>query len=59
MLGVVKGIKPKDHHKAMLAAQMVAIHMATMTFTRRLAQVENIAHGMPATSRAGYHNKSG
>jgi hypothetical protein len=39
MLGVVKGIKPKDHHKAMLAAQMVAIHMATMTFTRRLAQV--------------------
>jgi hypothetical protein len=42
MLSVIKGIKPKDHLEAMLAAQMAAIHMATMTFTRRLAHVENI-----------------
>ena len=42
MLAVIKGIKPKDHLEAMLAAQMAAVHMATMTFTRRLAHVENI-----------------
>jgi hypothetical protein len=44
MLSVVKGIKPKDQLEAMLAAQMAAIHMATMTFARRLAHVETIAH---------------
>ena len=27
----------------MMAAQMAAVHMATMTFARRLAHVENIA----------------
>jgi hypothetical protein len=42
MLSVIIGIKPRDHLEAMLAAQMAAIHMATMTFTRRLAHVENI-----------------
>ena len=42
MLSVIKGIKPKDHLEAMLAAQMAAIHMATMTSTRRLAHVTNI-----------------
>ena len=42
MLAVIKGIKPNDQLEAMLAAQMAAIHMATMTFARRLAQVENI-----------------
>jgi hypothetical protein len=42
MLSVIKGIKPRDHLEAMLAAQMAAIHMATMTFTHRLAHVENI-----------------
>jgi hypothetical protein len=40
MLSVVKGIKPRDHLEAMLAAQMAAIHMATMTFARQLAHVE-------------------
>jgi hypothetical protein len=44
MLSVVKGIKPKDQLEAMLAAQIAAIHMATMTFARRLAHVETIAH---------------
>ncbi len=42
MLAVVKGVEPKDQVEAMLAAQMAAVHMATMTFARRLAQVENI-----------------
>jgi hypothetical protein len=42
MLAVIKGIKPNDQLEAMLAAQMAAIHMATMTFARRLAHVENI-----------------
>jgi hypothetical protein len=42
MLSVVKGIQPRDQLEVMLAAQMAAVHMATMTFARRLAQVENI-----------------
>jgi hypothetical protein len=40
MLAVVKGIEPKDQVEAMLAAQMAAVHMASMTFARRLAHVE-------------------
>lgn len=42
MLAVVKGIEPKDEIEAMLAAQMAAVHMASMTFARRLAHVENL-----------------
>ena len=42
MLSVVKGIEPKDQVEAMLAAQMAAVHVATMTFARRLNHVENI-----------------
>jgi hypothetical protein len=42
MLGVMKGIAPKDTVEAMLAAQMAASHMATMTFARRLSQVETL-----------------
>jgi hypothetical protein len=38
----VKGIQPRDQLEVMLAAQMAAVHMASMTFARRLAQVENI-----------------
>ena len=38
MLAVVKGIEPRDQ----LAAQMAAVHMASMTFARRLAHVDNI-----------------
>lgn len=41
-LAVVKGIDPRDQLETMLAAQMAAIHLATMTFARRLAHVENI-----------------
>ncbi|MBV8107279.1 MAG: hypothetical protein JO223_22195 [Hyphomicrobiales bacterium] len=42
MLSVVKGIEPRDQIEAMLAAQMAAVHTASMTLARRLAQVENI-----------------
>jgi hypothetical protein len=42
MLAVVKGIEPRDQIEAMLAAQMAAVHNATMTFARRLAHVDNI-----------------
>ena len=42
LLAVVKGIEPKDQVEAMLAAQMAAVHNATMTFARRLAHVETI-----------------
>src|SRR5262249_31211279 len=40
VLSVIKGIKPKDQLEAMLAAQMAAVHMATMTFAQRLNHVE-------------------
>ncbi len=42
MLSVMCGLEPKDQVEAMLAAQMAAVHMATMTFARRLANVETI-----------------
>ena len=38
----MNGIEPRDEIEAMLAAQMAAVHMATMTFARRLAHVENL-----------------
>ena len=42
MLSIIKGVKPKDQLETMLAIQMAAVHMATMTFARRLTRVENI-----------------
>jgi len=42
MLSVVKAIKPRDELETMLAAQMAAVHMATMTFARQLQHVENL-----------------
>ena len=42
MLSMVRGIGPKDEIEAMMAAQMAAVHMTTMTFARRLAHVDNI-----------------
>jgi hypothetical protein len=42
MLAVVRGIEPQDQLETMLAAQMAAIHNATMTFARRLNHVETI-----------------
>jgi hypothetical protein len=43
MLSVVKGVAPKDRVEAMLAAQMAAVHNATMTFARRLNHVDNLS----------------
>lgn len=42
MLAVVRGIDPRDQMEAMLAAQMGAVHVATMAFARKLNHVENI-----------------
>jgi hypothetical protein len=42
MLAMIRGIGPRDEVEAMMAAQMAAVHMATMTFARRLAHVDNI-----------------
>jgi hypothetical protein len=42
LLAMVKGIEPKDQVETMLAAQMAAVHNATMTFARRLNNVDNI-----------------
>jgi hypothetical protein len=41
-LALVAAVKPKDELESMLAVQMAAIHMATMTFSRRLANIETI-----------------
>lgn len=40
LLAVVKGVKPRDQLEAMLAAQMAAVHIATMTFAGRLANTD-------------------
>lgn len=42
MLSIVKGIEPRDQLEALLAAQMAAVHNATMSFARRLNHVDNI-----------------
>lgn len=39
---MIAGIKPRDEAEAMIAAQMAAVHNATMTFARRLAHVTTI-----------------
>jgi hypothetical protein len=41
-LALVKGVQPRDEVEAMLAAQMAAVHMATMSFARRLTFVDTI-----------------
>lgn len=43
MVSVVKGIEPRDHLEFMLAAQMAAIHVATMASARRLGSAVTIA----------------
>jgi hypothetical protein len=42
MISVVASIKPKEEIEAMLGAQMAAVHMASMTFARRLANAETL-----------------
>ena len=43
IVSLIRGVEPKDEVESMLAAQMAAVHIATMTFARRLAHVDNIA----------------
>jgi hypothetical protein len=40
-VAVVNSIEPQNELEAMLAAQMVAIHNASMTMARRLAHIDN------------------
>ena len=42
MVAVIKDIEPKDQVETMLAAQMAAVQMLMMRFTRQLGNVENI-----------------
>ena len=42
MLSVIKGVEPRDQVEAMLAAQMAAVQMATMSFARQLNNVKTI-----------------
>ncbi|WP_336491063.1 hypothetical protein [Methylobacterium nigriterrae] len=42
MLAAVTGVEPRDEVEAMLATQMAAVHMATMTFARRLARTDEV-----------------
>ena len=38
----MKGVEPRDQLETMLAAQMAAVHMATMTFAGRFGRAETI-----------------
>jgi hypothetical protein len=42
-LSVVKGIEPRDQIEAMLAAQMAVVHVATMSFARRITNAQHLA----------------
>jgi hypothetical protein len=42
MLSIINGINPKDETEAMIATQMAAVHLATLTLARRLDCVENL-----------------
>jgi hypothetical protein len=42
VLGVLKNVQPRDTVEVMLAAQMAAVHMASMTCAKRLAGSENL-----------------
>lgn len=41
MLAAVKGVEPRDQIETMLACQMAAVHLATMTMARRLNLARN------------------
>ena len=47
VLAVVKSVKPRDQLEAMLATQMAAVHLATMTLARRLAEVGGAPNSAP------------
>ncbi|WP_438750018.1 hypothetical protein [Pararhizobium sp. O133] len=41
-VALVRGIEPRDHLETMLALQMAAVHLASMTFTRKMNHTETI-----------------
>jgi len=43
LLSVIRGVEPHDQLEAMLAAQMGAVHVATMMMARRLNHAETLA----------------
>jgi hypothetical protein len=51
MLATIKGIAPRDETEAMLAAQMAAIHNATMVAARQLADARDVAVQDAASNR--------
>jgi hypothetical protein len=51
MCSVVTGIKPRDRLETMLAAQMAAVHIATMMSARRLRHADN-PHKQDSAERA-------
>lgn len=50
---IVKGIEPRDQIEAMLGSQMAAVHLAAMTFARRLAHCETI--GQQASAECAFN----
>jgi hypothetical protein len=42
MLSVIKGVKPRDQVEAMLAAQMAAVHLASMSLAQQLVNAQSI-----------------
>lgn len=42
VISVITGVEPRDQVEAMLGAQMAAVHMAMMTFSRRLSHAATI-----------------
>jgi hypothetical protein len=51
MLGTIKGIAPRDEIEAMLAAQMTAIHNATMSAARHLVDARGVVEQDAASNR--------
>jgi hypothetical protein len=51
MLGSIKGIAPRDEIEAMLAAQMTAIHNASMTAARQLIDARGVVEQDAASNR--------
>ena len=43
MVGVIRGVRPKDELETMLAVQMAAVHGLIVEFARRLSSAENLA----------------
>ena len=39
---MIKGIQPKDHLEAMLAAQMAVVHIATIKFAQHFSFIETL-----------------